>query len=46
VNPAVAGLFLAPAKVVFTVLLLLPLVNLTVQARFSSTGSLSRAPPP
>lgn len=46
VNPAVAGLFLAPSKVVFTVLLLLPLVNLTVQARFSSTGSLSRAPPP
>lgn len=44
-NPAVAGLFIAPAKMLFTFLLLLPLLTLTVHARFSSPGSLSRAPP-
>ncbi|MDF0645422.1 MAG: hypothetical protein P0111_15435 [Nitrospira sp.] len=44
-NPAVAGLFIAPAKLWFTFLLLLPLLTLTLHARFSSPGSLSRAPP-
>ncbi|HMU54363.1 MAG TPA: hypothetical protein PKA61_05130 [Nitrospira sp.] len=44
-NPAVAGLFVAPAKVFFTFLLLPPLLSLTVHARLSSPGSPSRAPP-
>jgi hypothetical protein len=44
-NPVVAGLFIAPAKLLFTFLLLLPLLTLTFHARFSSPGSLSRAPP-
>jgi len=44
-NPVVAGLFIAPAKMLFTFLLLLPLLTLTFHPRFSSPGSLSRAPP-
>jgi len=44
-NPAVAGLFVAPAKIFFTFLLLLPLLILTVHSRVSSHDSHSSAPP-
>jgi len=44
-NPAVAGLFVAPAKIFFTFLLLPPLLSLTLHLRVSSHGSHSRAPP-